>query len=128
MWLEWTAEITLADRIDGWTLGAVDYDPPAGVAEPLAVPVRTVTGRSPLHAGTATTLAKSIEAWAKAEDALDHANQGEADGPTAALLSGLADAVEHLDIATAGLDGLRDRLLGLPANDGLLARAPPTAH
>lgn len=123
MWLEWTAEVALADRFDGWTLGAVDLDPPAAPppADPPAdPPVRTLTGRSPLHTGTATTLAKSIEAWAHAEDALDVTNQGEADESTELLLSGLADAIEQLDIVTASLDGLGDQLLGLPTDDGVL--------
>jgi hypothetical protein len=118
MWLEWAAEVALGDRFDDWTLGAVDLDPPADPAP--APPTRTLTGRSPLHAGTATTLAKSIEAWARAEDALDARNQGEADEATEFLLSGLADAAEHLDIVTASLDGLHDRLVGLPADDGVL--------
>ena len=117
MWLEWSAELRLADRFDGWTLGAVDYEPPADDDNAEA---RTITGRSPLHAGTATTLAKSIEAWTRAEDALDAKNQGEADEATEDLLSGLADAVDHLDIVTASLDSVRDGLLGLPVGDGVL--------
>lgn len=126
MWLEWSADVVLADRLDGWTLGAVDYEPPAEGADGTPPPPpRTITGRSPLHAGTATTLAASIEAWARAEDALDAKNAGEADESTEALLSGLADAIDHLDIVTASLDGIRERLLGLPAEDGLLRpRAP----
>ncbi|HEX7537948.1 MAG TPA: hypothetical protein VF391_13210 [Dermatophilaceae bacterium] len=122
MWLEWEAETALADRFDGWTLGAVDLEPPAADATPVSPDpvVRKITGRAPLHAGTATVLAKSIEEWAKAEDALDKLNQGEADETTEALLSGLADAVEQLDIVTAGLDGMRDQLLGLPVDDGLV--------
>ena len=118
LWLEWEAEVALADRFDGWSLGPVDLDPAAD--DPAVLPTRTMTGRAPLHTGTVTLLAKSIEAWGKAEEALDKHGQGEADPATAALLSGLADAIENLDIATAGLDGMRDRLLGLPTDDGVL--------
>lgn len=118
MWLEWTVRVAVADRFDGWTLGQVDLDPPATPG--AEAEARTVHGRSPLHAGTATTLAQSIEAWAVAEDALDDSNQGEADEATELLLSGVADAIERLDVATASLDGLRDTLLGLPAGDGVL--------
>jgi hypothetical protein len=122
MWLEWSAELRVADRFHGWTLGAVDYDPPAGAD---AASSHTMTGRSPLHAGTAITLAKSIEAWARAEDALDLKNQGEADEATEDLLSRLADAVDHLDIVSASLDGMRDGLLGLPVGDGVLRPRKP---
>ncbi|HKE70007.1 MAG TPA: hypothetical protein VKB55_12165 [Nocardioidaceae bacterium] len=120
MWLEWTAEGELADRHEGWTLAAVDLDPPADPTTEASPPTRTFTGRSPLHAGTATTLAHSIEAWAKSEDALDQHSQGEADEATEALLSGLASAVEYLDIVTGSLDGVREQLLGLPTDDGIL--------
>ena len=122
IWLEWEAETALADRFEGWTLGPVDLEPPGpdAVPPPATPPVRTFTGRAPLHAGTATVLAKSIEAWASAEDALDKANQGEADEATEVRPTGLADAVEPLDIVTAGLDGMRDELLGLPADNGVV--------
>ncbi|GAB3002908.1 hypothetical protein [Saccharothrix stipae] len=118
LWLEWTAEVEVSDRFDGWSLEAVDLSPPG----PLSAPVRVLTGRSPLHDGTASTLARSIEAWAVAEDALDLSNSGEADEATEASLSGLADAIGNLDVLTAGLD-VHDRLLGLPA-DRLRTRAP----
>lgn len=120
MWLEWSAEGELADRHEGWTLAAVDLDPPVDPTSEASPPTRTFTGRSPLHGGTATTLARSIEAWAKAEDALDQHSQGEADETTEALLAGLASAVEQLDIVTGSLDGVREQMLGLPTDNGIL--------
>jgi len=117
LWLEWEIELDLGDRTEGWTLGTVDTEPPPA---PRARAARRLTGRSPLHTGTATTLAAAINDWAIAEDALDHDNVGEADEDEEALLDELADAVDRLDIVSASLDGVRNHMLGLPTRDGRL--------
>lgn len=123
LWLEWEAVLETADRLDGWSLGAVDDDPdPDAPTDPTPDQsvARTFRGRSPLTTGTATTLAAGVRAWLAAEDARDLTGEGEADEDTEAALARIADAVEHLDVVTASLDGLREQLLGFAYDGGLL--------
>lgn len=122
LWIEWEVEVRASDRVDGWKLGQVDLDP----VEELPVAPRTFRGRTPLHAGTARTLAGAIQEWLTAERQRDHDNQGEADDATADALARVAATIQAIDIVTASLDSLHDQLLGLPVGpDGLLhARRP----
>jgi hypothetical protein len=110
MWLEWEMEFRTTARLDAWSLAQLDFDSaPAPVPPPLVF-----RGRSPLHAGTARSLAASIDEWLKTEEARDVSNQGEADPATAASLHHIAENIGLLDIVTATLDGLNQQLLGLP--------------
>ena len=131
LWLEWEIEIQSTARLDGWHLAQIDLDAddPNGPGAP-----RSILGRTPLHAGTATTLRSSIEEFLKAEEQRDVNNTGEIDGPTATALQTIANGIGALDVLTATLDGLTDRLLGLPVDDfGVLRKraddgsvSPPT--
>ena len=118
LWLEWEVELQVADRLDGWALGAVDEEPVEGAAPALSA--RTLRGRSALTTGTATTLGAAVRAWLAAEDARDSANAGEADEATEAALTVIAEAIEHLDVVAASLDGIREQLLGFAYDGGLL--------
>ncbi len=121
LWLEWEAELTLTDSMAGWQLDTVDLEPDdAGVGP---VPVTTThRGRTLLTTGAARTLEAAVRDFLKAEDALEIATggQGEVPDDVEAALSTLADAVAHLDTVTTTLDGLRQRLLGLPPTDGFV--------
>lgn len=111
MWLEWEVELRSAARLEGWALDQIDFEP----APPAVTPApKLLRGRSPLHAGTARTLAASIEEWLKTEEQRDRDNQGEVDGDTAAALHNVADGIGFLDIVTGTLDGLNQQILGLP--------------
>jgi hypothetical protein len=115
LWLEWEVELRVTDRLDGWHLGAVDLEPD-DTAE-SDVPPRRIAGRSPLHGGTATTLAAAIDQWRIAEEQRDTTNTGEASEAVEDALSRIAGAVRHLDVLSASLDGLHDHLLGLPVGE-----------
>lgn len=132
LWLEWEVALQGGDRLDGWKLDTVDLDrddDAAADAEPVLF-----AGRSALNTGPGVALAAAIDAWRKAEDALDVNNQGEADEDTEADLARVADAAEDPDLLSASLEGLHARLLGLPVSafgvvhtrraDGTIA--PPT--
>jgi hypothetical protein len=118
LWLEWEVEVIAEDRLAGWELGTVDLDPPATGPDP-APATRLVTGRSLLTTGAAIALASAVREWLLAEEARDQAGTGEADEQTEARLSSVAAAMEHLDVVSATLDGLRETLLGLPYYGGL---------
>jgi len=112
LWLEWEVALKGGNRLDGWTLEAVDLDRDDDAA--ADAPPLVVSGRSALNTGPGVALAAAIDAWRTAEDALDVNNQGEADEDTEAALSRIADAVEDPDLLSASLEGLHARLLGLP--------------
>jgi hypothetical protein len=118
LWLEWEVDLQAADRLDGWQLGQVDYDPAADAVP--SVTARTVRGRSPLTTATATAIGSAVRAWLAAEDARDLENAGEADEATEASLTRIADAIENLDAVAASLDGIREQLLGFAYDGGLL--------
>jgi hypothetical protein len=120
LWLEWEVELQATDRFEGWSLGQIDFEP-SGSAPPLAPP-RLLTGRAALHAGTARTLAGSIQEWLTAEQQRDAENQGEADEAAEQALALVADAIGYLDIVSASFDGLQDQLLGLPVDSLGLVR------
>lgn len=114
LWLEWEVALQGGDRLDGWKLDTVDLrrdDDAAADASPFLF-----AGRSALNTGPGVALAAAIDAWRKAEDALDADNRGEADEDTEAALSRVADAVEDPDLLSASLEGLHARLLGLPVS------------
>jgi hypothetical protein len=111
LWLEWELELRTGTRLDGWSLGQIDFEVTGDMP---AYPTQTFRGRCPLHAGTARTLAAGIEEWLKGEEQLDQNNTGEVDAATAAALQSIADAIGNLDVLGATFDGLGVQLLGLP--------------
>jgi hypothetical protein len=123
LWLEWEIEIQAQDQLTGWQLAQIDLEP---VAATPAGGARNFRGRTPLHTGTARTLAGAIEEWLKVEEQRDTTNQGEVDGPTATALHRVADNIGYLDVLSTTLDGLKDQLLGLPVNQfGAIQRRNP---
>ena len=123
LWLEWEATLLASERLEGWRLGQVDFESAADLA---MTKLPAVAGRSPLHTGTATTLAAGIRDWLDAEQARDTTNDGEADETVEAQLADIAGAIDGLDIVTASLDGIRASLLGLPV-DGFGVTSPKGA-
>jgi hypothetical protein len=118
LWLDWEVELTSSDRLLGWRLAAVDYESVEDAAPDHST--RRFRGRSPLTTGTAATLAAAVRGWLAAEDQRDRDNAGEADEATEAALSRIADAIENLDVLAVTLDGIREQLLGLKYEDGLV--------
>lgn len=120
LWFEWEVEIQAGNRLDGWNLSQLDFDL---TGTPTLNPKQIYRGRSPLHTGTARTLAAGIEEWLKVEEQRDKDNQGEIDDATAAALHQIADGIGFLDVLTGTMDGLNCQLLGLPVDPmGVLAK------
>lgn len=123
LWLEWEAELTETDPLDGWALGPIDLEPPETTT---AGRVITHRGRSILTTGVATTMTAAITAWLRAEDERDASpTGGEVGEGVEQALATLRDRLDNLDVVSAALDGFREQLLGLPYLDGTAARPKP---
>ncbi|GAA4705753.1 hypothetical protein [Phytohabitans rumicis] len=111
LYLEWELAVDPNAPDDAWPLGELDHEPPAGL---LPDPARTVlfSGRSLLNSASARGLADRVRAFLSTEDELDLAGKGRIADDVAAKLRGLSVEAGQADLLTAGLDGLRERLLG----------------
>ena len=117
LWLEWQVEIDNGGAVDGWQLGGVDLVPPS---PPAAASTLAFTGRSVLAPGPATGLSTALARWLDDEHQRDLAGAGQIDDATYAMLSRVRDLTGQLDVVSAALEGLREQLLGLPWDNGLV--------
>lgn len=118
MWLEWQVQLEGVDppTLAAWKLDAIDLE---AVSTTFSGSSIVFSGRSPVTTGAATTLSAAITDWLKAEDALDAVDAGLVDEATEDAYRELDAAVQHLDLVSAALDGLRAQLLGFAATEGL---------
>jgi hypothetical protein len=121
MWLEWQVRVAGIDppTLDAWRLQTLDLEPANATSASISGDSVVFSGRSQITTGAARTLSSAIQDWLKAEDALDAVNAGLVDDNTENDYRELDDAVQHLDVVSAALDGLRAQLLGFEARDGL---------
>jgi hypothetical protein len=103
----------------GWELIGTDLEPPT---DELLTASETLTfqGRSPLAAGAAGTIAAGLDRWLTEERQRDIGGHGLADPSTENALAGLRDSLRQLDLMSLALDGIREQLLGLSYDRGLL--------
>ncbi|CAH0137562.1 hypothetical protein SRABI26_00392 [Arthrobacter sp. Bi26] len=124
LWLEWEVKIVGLDpaTVESWRLGQLDLEPTTSVTAAATEGESVVLqGRSVLTTGGASTLHSAINDWLKSEDA--QGSSGDASPVTEDALRMLAAAVQHLDLASAALAGVRHQLLGFAALDGLVSPA-----
>ena len=119
---EWTAEIELAGladllAADGWTLDEHDLRRLTAFGGGETV---TLGGRSPLHPGVARSLAAAVDAWLQQERERDRNGQGVASIDTENAMAGLYHHLAALDVLSVTLDGVREQLLGLRYDRGLV--------
>ena len=117
LWLEWQVEIDNGGAVGGWQLGGVDLVP---LSPPAAATTLVCTGRSVLAPGPATGLSTALARWLDDEHQRDLAGVGQIDDATYAMLSRVRDLAGQLDVVSAALEGLREQLLGLPWDNGLV--------
>lgn len=127
LFCEWTAELTLADlaeltRTDGqgWRLGEFDLARDTALASGDVV---TLTGRSPLTPGVARSLAAAVATWLDDERKRDDAGHGLVPDDLEEALAALQHHLGRLDAVSVSLDGIREQLLGLRYDRGLVRRA-----
>lgn len=111
LYLEWELDLELDDRLEGWHLDELDYEPDGPVPSASAVQT-TVSGRSLLTSASGRALADAITAFCDGEDRLDLEGAGELEEHAEAQLRTLAGEAARTDLLSGGLDGLRERLLG----------------
>ena len=121
LWLEWQVEVDDEGAVGDWQLGGVDLVAPD--VAPGAPTTLVYSGRSLLAPGPATGLSTTLARWLDDEHQRDLAGAGQIDDATYAMLSRVRDLTDQLDVVSAALEGLREQLLGLPWDNGLV-RAP----
>ena len=123
LYLEWRLELEIDDRLDRWSLGELDYEPgPAGAAGAEAA---SVDGRSLLTASATKSLADQVATFLAEEERLDQAGGGVVGSGDQELLRAIGEIVGTLDVLAGGLDGLRERLLGIEDQVAVDPETPP---
>jgi hypothetical protein len=114
---DWEARLELGP-LAGWELSGTDLDP--GTPPPVTPDILTLSGRSPLVSGVAGTLAAAIDRWLAEERQRDLGGHGLADPATETALAALRDTLSRTDLLSVTLDGVREQLLGLDYDRGLV--------
>ena len=121
---EWTVTLQLADLAEllgsdesGWRLEEHDLERVGALVGADAV---TLTGRSPLHTGIAKGLAAAVAKWVTDERARDEHGQGVASDDTEKAMADIQRHLSQLDVLSITLDGVREQLLGLRYDRGLV--------
>jgi hypothetical protein len=125
LFCDWEVRLDLA-ALEGaplaaWALTGVDLDERTDPAPALTDSV-TFSGRSALVTGVARTLAAGIDRWLTEERQRDLGGHGLADPTTENALAALRDTLSRVDLMSVALDGIREQLLGLDYDRGLLHR------
>lgn len=129
---EWTVELELAELAElckiaqhdatdpastGWSLDQVDFERDDAFGSGQTI---TIVGRSPLHAGVAKSLAEAMGRWLEEERQRNTNQQGLASDAVESALAGLQQHLANLDVLSVSLDGIREQLLGLRYDRGLI--------
>ncbi len=118
MFCDWQVKIDLGPT-DVFTLATTDLElqPDASLK---TTDTLTLQGRSVLVPGVAKTIAAGIDRWLAEERQRDLGGHGLADPQTEASLAGLRDALAQIDMQSVALDGIREQLLGLEYDRGVV--------
>lgn len=107
LWLEWRVEVTGSDSLQGWGLGALDFESTGTPS--TAGSSYNFAGRAPVGRGFTHALHSSLTEWLTAENERD----ADLDDDQLEDLKQLERYLAPLDVASASLDGLREQLLGI---------------
>jgi hypothetical protein len=126
LFCEWAVELDLAALGDlgAWTLEEIDLERDDAFSGGQTI---TVTGRSPLVTGAAGTLGAAVERWIDDERKRDNVGHGLASEEVEKAMVGLRDHLANLDVLSVTFDGIRETLLGLQYDRGLLRTAGTVA-
>jgi hypothetical protein len=118
MFCDWQVSVDLGPA-DVFTLATTDLEPPTDTPLTTTDTV-TLQGRSVLVPGVAKTTAAGIDRWLAEERQRDLGGHGLADPQTEASLAGLREALAQVDMQSVALDGIREQLLGLEYDRGVV--------
>ncbi|MEO6713572.1 MAG: hypothetical protein ABIM89_09115 [Mycobacteriales bacterium] len=122
LFCDWEVTLELGP-LTGWTLGGIDLEPGVDPVSPVTLPDTVVVqGRSAVLTGAAGTIAAGVERWLTEERARDLGGHGLAEPATETALAALRDVLSRLDLMSVALDGIREQLLGLRYDRGLVMR------
>lgn len=119
MFCDWEVTLDL-EGLDGWDLDGTDLDRAGDLTGSSSSASVVVSGRSALVTGAGDTLAKAIDAWHAQERQRDLGGHGLADRDTEESLARLQDTLARVDLLSVTFDGIRERLLGLDYDRGLV--------
>jgi len=119
LFCEWSVDLDLAGLVTlgDWTLEEIDLEREASFPGGEVI---TLTGRSPLVTSAASTLAAAVERWITDERARDKLGHGLASGAVEKAMVGLRNHLADLDVLSVTIDGVRESLLGLQYDRGLV--------
>lgn len=119
LFCDWEINLDLASSgdISSWLLGDIDLDRPKPFdgGEKLAI-----TGRSPLVASTATGVFASVERWLADEQLKGAGGHGLAAANVRKIVPRTREHLREVDVLSVTLDGIRETLLGLAYDRGLV--------
>lgn len=118
LFCDWEVALELGPTV-GWELTGTDLEY-AGETPFSTTETLSLQGRSPLLAGAAQTIAAGMDRWLNEERQRDIGGHGLADPATETALAALRDSLARVDLMSVALDGIREQLLGLSYDRGLL--------
>jgi hypothetical protein len=111
----------------GFTLGEADLEIRKALDLGADAHTVAVSGRSVLQTTVGQGLTAALDRYLENERLRDEKGVGLASEEVETALAELRDHLASLDVLSVSLDGLRERLLGLAYDRGLLRRAPDGA-
>jgi hypothetical protein len=124
---DWTVDLDLVDLAQllahddtAWELAEFDLQRTASFDTAERV---TITGRSPLITTMGKALLAAVDKWLDDEHQRDQVGHGLASPQLEAAMSGLRSHLAELDVLSVTLDGIRQQLLGIRYDRGVVRNA-----
>ena len=122
LFCDWEIELDLANdgQLNSWLLGEIDLDRLEAFSGGA---VTLISGRSPLVDGTANGMFAAVERWMEREQARNAGGHGLASSKVRAASPAARRHLAEVDVVSATLDGIRETLLGLAYDRGVVRAA-----
>jgi hypothetical protein len=122
LFVEWQVRLDGSDQLTGWSLTGGDLEAVDGSPAPSLT--RTFTGRSTITTAVAKSLTAAIDAWLVDEQKRDATlpSTSQLDEQDEQALDRIADLLRPLDVVSTSLDGVREQLLGISYESGMVVR------
>jgi hypothetical protein len=122
LFVEWQVRVDGSDQMTGWTLDGMDFE--TGAPPPGTGLTHTLSGRSTITTAVAKSLTAAIDAWLADEQKRDATvpSTSQLDAQDEQALDLIADLLRPLDVVSTSLDGVREQLLGISYESGMVVR------